>query len=284
MKRSLSILLSLSIIVSCFTNCIKANENTMKKNNEERIVEEYKQKYEETNSYYVYKPNDIISFLQLDMNKVIDEFLGIKICKRILNENFELDINKITYNDLTESDPNFNIEYVENLDESKFGPKALVLPEVDGGWDGTNPVPVGYNSIIVSSKYTSTSNSSNYYYQQVHYLSHDAISTWYTNYNTENSLQIICTALLTTILGLNPASWSVYLGLTCTGLLTIEAVINNNFWNNVRALSQSTSKKAMITIKRNSQSVTEWTNNYWTCYNRTINGWKIESDVDFSNI
>ena len=153
MKRHISLFISLCIMISCFTNCIKANEIVIIENNQNRIVEEYKQNYIDSSSYYVYIPDDVIEFLQMDMNLVIDEFAGIKICKRLLNEYFELDIERLTYNDLIESDPDFDVSQITSLNENTVGPTASILPDVDGGWDGTFTAPTGYNSIVVSSKY-----------------------------------------------------------------------------------------------------------------------------------
>lgn len=218
-------------------------------------------------------------FLLLDMDTVLDEFEGIKVTKRLLNENLELDINKLNYEDIVMENSTVS-KFVTNPDNA-VSPMAAIYPEVDGGWqDGTYTVGNGVTSVVVSSEYIAL-DESGYYFQSVYYLSNDVISDFYMDKNTTSSAKIIFEYLLTTILGLIPDVRSKALSYALSFVFTSSSVVNSNFWNNVRSLANG-GKKAKVTVKKNSYSVTEWANRNYTIYNRTIGNYRVISDVDYN--
>ena len=219
----MSIALALCIILSGFSQCIQANGNL----HEEQIVEAYKQKYLDNSCYYMYIPDDMNEFLLLDMDTVLDEFEGIKVTKRLLNENLELDINKLNYEDIVMENSTVS-KFVTNPDNA-VSPMAAIYPEVDGGWqDGTYTVGNGVTSVVVSSEYIAL-DESGYYFQSVYYLSNDVISDFYMDKNTTSSAKIIFEYLLTTILGLIPDVRSKALSYALSFVFTSSSVVNSNF-------------------------------------------------------
>ena len=110
---------------------------------EEEYLEQFKNDYR-GNSYFEYVPSDAMSFDLLPENEIIAEFAGIKVTKKLLDEEtYMLDIDKVTLEDLVNNPFDLN-------NPSTY---QLILPG-EGGSSITKyrSISSGYTSAVVTTK------------------------------------------------------------------------------------------------------------------------------------
>lgn len=122
-------------------------------------MEEWKEKIGET-AYFIYTPQTEEELLNLGDDEVIAVFEGVKVTKKLLNENLELDIDKITVNDFATNGllPSFEINGPVDMNPT-ISPNAM-LPNIvgTGGYDGYCNLPswanLGYLPTVLNSIFT----------------------------------------------------------------------------------------------------------------------------------
>lgn len=150
LKKLLLSVICLSFIICGLPSHIKAEEAPVT----EEYLEEWKEKIGES-AYFIYTPQTEQELLNLGDDEVIAVFEGVKVTKKLLNENLELDIDKITVNDFVSSEylPSFEINGPEDI-YPPTSPNAVEFPEIEGGgYDGYCTLPAWANGAIVSSTY-----------------------------------------------------------------------------------------------------------------------------------
>lgn len=149
-KKLLLSAICFSFIICGLPTHIKAEEVPVT----EEYLEEWKEKIGET-AYFIYTPQTEEELLNLGDDEVIAVFEGVKVTKKLLNENLELDIDKITVNDFATNGllPSFEINGPVDMNPT-ISPNAM-LPNIvgTGGYDGYCNLPSWANGVIVSSTY-----------------------------------------------------------------------------------------------------------------------------------
>ena len=247
-------------------------------NDENNYLESIKQKYLESYSYYVYIPSNMNDFLILDDNVILDEFFGIKITKRLLNKNLELDINKVKYEDLVKLDD--EDDFQNNNLSSTF---QMVMPDIIGGGslNGTYSLPYGVKSVVVSSYCENIDDSEDYYYRQEHYLSNAAAAEFLKEEPTSSSFKSAYN-LVMTFLGLNTKNCSGLCATLYSIIMGVNLVISDNFYDKLEKIVNS-GNKAKISVRQSSYSVTTWTNDQYYVKNGVEGSYYVTSDVDYFN-
>ena len=151
LKKLLLSVICLSFIICGLPSHIKAEEAPVT----EEYLEEWKEKIGES-AYFIYTPQTEQELLNLGDDEVIAVFEGVKVTKKLLNENLELDIDKITVNDFATNGllPSFEINGPIEMNPS-ITPNAVVPDLGEGGssYNGTYSLPSGVKGVIVSSIY-----------------------------------------------------------------------------------------------------------------------------------
>lgn len=215
----------------------------------------------------------------LDENDVIEIFAGIKVTKKLLDENYVLDIDRVTMDDLVNS---------YNIESTSIQPYYLV-PNIDdlglSGYDVYAIIPNGYQSVSVTKKGTVLSGT--YAGETAYivnlYLSNSALMYYieecFIGDNvTEAVSSFIIEFTLTTVIGTFAPVTSTGISLALGFLEIYNLTVNQSFRNQLVTLRRAGSK-AHVQISSVSKSVTEWTDTVYGYENSTRNGLKIESEV-----
>ena len=264
MKKYLSFLLSMCLVVSCFTNCIKGNFN--------KELETFKEWYRET-SFYQYTPQNMSEFEAYEMDYVLDEFVGLKVSKRILDENLILDINKVTIDDFINAYDNSNASY----------PYQLVNPELGGG-TGLQ-LKSGYQNatVTVKKEYLTGVKAGTTEYTVYMYLSNYSLKNYMLKSGTKPIADMIKEIILefgsqhiiATITG-NVFGTALALALD---IYDAAEMIYNQYNINIGNNLANSNKKGIVQTSLTSRSITEWTSNTISYQYVNNSDVKIQSEV-----
>lgn len=241
------------------------------------MLQEIKSVYQEF-GYYVYLPSND-EFVNISNDVVLDVFCGINITKRILNDNNELDIEKVTLSDFEDIENAYT--YFVQLPE--IIPYSAVLPDLEGGgWNGTYNVPTGYKSVVIAATHECLLTPRvDDYADTTYYLSNAALRNFKLACSNHDFDEWLIENLISGILGI--AAGAPFLSVAYICITGIDAYVSQQTWNKLDELMNS-GKKARIYSRSSSLGVMEWTNNQFSVQNGTYNGWEIHSQVKFSNV
>lgn len=275
LKKILLSVLCFSFIGCAIPSQVKAEENT--------VTEEYLYEWKENigkNAYFIYTPRSEHELLNLGEEDVIAIFEGVKVTKKLLNNNLELDIDKITVNDFVDQNyiPSFESSEMVNF-KSEITPYAMQLPDIGvGAYNGTYTVPSYADSVIVTrtNQFSDGTNSA----EVVHYLSNSDFKIFVNKISvpTEVSWRNTWYGILGIILVVLPQ----YLGLTIDVLAVAGDHLEEAFQNKIVTLNNTSGVKAKITINGSYKSVVQWTDNKFYARNESLNGSIFKSQVEFS--
>ena len=265
-KRILKGILCLMMAATCFSSNVFAT-------NETSALSLIKQRYVATNSYYEYIPQDLIQFNLIDDNEVLDIFMGIKVSKKLLNEDYVLDISKVTEDDLC----------IDNEIEPYY-----FVPNIgaDGGaaYEVTNRIPSGYDSVTVTKKVTAQNDPSQYTYIINLYLSNAAliyfIEECLINNPVADTIASFMGEFVLTTFVLEPLE-GAFLSVAIFASDICSQIINNSFYNSLVNLRRDDNGEGMAHVRLTnvSKSATDWDGQYYGWENKTRNGLIIESEV-----
>ena len=205
-------------------------------------------------------------------------FEGVKVTKKLLNENLELDINKITVDDFVTSEylPSFEINGPVDTNPPA-SPNAVEFPEIEGGgYDGYCTLPSWANGAIVSStyKYSDGSNLA----QIVLYLNNSDLKVFRDELFNFKDMAVgyIVDKAVSKLLGYIPKALNSIL----TYLSLFQDVFELIFMNQVMNMCNE-GKKGKVTISGSYRSIVEWTDNKFYARNGSLNGSVFRSVVNF---
>ncbi|WP_273399613.1 hypothetical protein [Traorella massiliensis] len=274
LKKLLLSVICLSFIICGLPSHIKAEEAPVT----EEYLEEWKEKIGES-AYFIYTPQTEQELLNLGDDEVIAVFEGVKVTKKLLNENLELDIDKITVNDFATNGllPSFEINGPIEMNPS-ITPNAVVPDLGEGGssYNGTYSLPSGVKGVIVSSIYQYSDGSN--IGQIVLYLNNDHLKEFKDELydHPEDTTGFFLEHAIEALLGFIPGAYSTVLSF----LSLYDDYCEMTFKNKVYDMYDA-GKKAKITVRGAYKSIVEWTDNKFYARNGTLNGSIFKSVVDF---
>lgn len=240
-------------------------------------MEEWKEKIGET-AYFIYTPQTEEELLNLGDDEVIAVFEGVKVTKKLLNENLELDIDKITVNDFATNGllPSFEINGPVDMNPTIF-PNAM-LPNIvgTGGYDGYCNLPSWANGVIVSSTYQFSDGSN--MAEVVFYLNNSDLKVYRDDLINLKDMVIgyALDQIVSKLLGYLPT----VLNSIFTYLSLYEDFCELYFMSQVSNMCDA-GKKGKITISGSYKSIVEWTDNKFYARNGSLNGSIFKSAVNF---
>lgn len=262
MKKIFNCLLSIILLLSCV---VTLNLNHIKAFDDYQYLKEFKDNYRNT-SYYQYTPQNMDEFNSLHEDEVLEVFEGIKVSKRILDENLILDIEKVTLDDLV------------NEKESR-----QIVP-IGGGGGNSVSLPSGYHSAIVTEKntYLSGTNKGKSTYVVKMYLSHLALTDYLVQCNRKTTEQAIINLVASSAVSMIIGSVPVFDDIFSAAMDAAELgnlVMDYQFYTKADELYFNDSK-AIVTISNSSRSIVAWTSNTYSIRNVNTSSYKIESVVE----
>ncbi len=196
----------------------------------------------------------------------------------MLNENLELDINKITVDDFVTSEylPSFEINGPVDTNPPA-SPNAVEFPEIEGGgYDGYCTLPSWANGAIVSStyKYSDGSNLA----QVVFYLNNSDLTVLknYLYSMDDIALGYVVDEFVSAVLGFIPTPITQII----TYLQLFQQIVETIFVGQITDMCLS-GKKGKVTISGSYRSIVEWTDNKFYARNGSLNGSVFRSVVNF---
>lgn len=272
-KKLLLSAICFSFIICGLPTHIKAEEVPVT----EEYLEEWKEKIGET-AYFIYTPQTEEELLNLGDDEVIAVFEGVKVTKKLLNENLELDIDKITVNDFATNGllPSFEINGPVDMNPT-ISPNAM-LPNIvgTGGYDGYCNLPSWANGVIVSSTYQFSDGSN--MAEVVFYLNNSDLTILKNHlYSFDDiALGYVIDEFVTVVLGFIPTPITQII----TYLQLFQQIIETIFVGQITDMCVS-GKKGKVTISGDYKSIVEWTDNKFYARNGSLNGSIFKSAVNF---
>lgn len=278
MKKLISFI---SVLILAFTFIFSSSLNLFA-NEEPSYLESFKENYRAT-SYYEYVPKDLIGFNALDEDEVLDVFVGIKVTKRILDENFVLDIDKVTLDDLVVNE-NVSV-YEPGISTNAIIPNNPIGGGGGSGFDSYRTLPTGYQNAAVTKRATVLSGQYagmttyivNLYLSNsslMYYIEECLIGTSISNAALSLLAEFVVTTYIGTISGIAGAAVTIALGVANI----YNQIVNQSFYNQLVTIRRN-GQKAHVQITESSKSVTTWTSSTIGYENSTRNGLKIESEI-----
>lgn len=269
------------VLLSLLCLCFLANGLPLHTKATDVVTSEYLESWKRTigeTAYFVYTPQSEEELLNLGEDEIIAVFEGLKVTKKLLNENLELDIDKITVNDfIIDEIPLISDIITGPIDISGISPCELVLPDIGGGsYNGTYTLPSIANGVIVTrtNSFSDGTNSA----EIVHYLNNADFKTFKNRLSSAQSWGNTWQSILGVLMTVVPP----YITVTIGFITAVGALLEDSFINKVNDLYNSGSNiKAKITISGSYKSIVQWTDNKFYARNETVNGSVFKSKVDF---
>ena len=245
------------------------------------VTEEYIEEWNEIiglTAFFIYTPQTEEELLNLGDDEVIAVFEGVKVTKKLLNENLELDIDKITVNDFATNGllPSFEINGPVDMNPT-ISPNAM-LPNIvgTGGYDGYCNLPSWANGVIVSSTYQFSDGSN--MAEVVFYLNNSDLKVYRDDLINLKDMVIgyALDQIVSKLLGYLPT----VLNSIFTYLSLYEDFCELYFMSQVSNMCDA-GKKGKITRSGSYKIIVEWTDNKFYARNGSLNGSIFKSAVNF---